>query len=298
MTHFIRSLAVAIGVALPMSACGGTTHGNGKGDAGTGGFSCGDPQWHGSCPAAGGSSLGTGGIDGVGGIAMSGGVQGAGGTPVESGGWTAAGGTTVEAGGWTAAGGTMAAGGTIASGGALPTAGTGGVETCCLAVPTCAPGEGQIAGPDACVDSGCHSVTACCTTIWCDRAACTASCKPGQLLETGPCRSNFGCTTHTLCGITYACYWPLDAGSVDSGPPGSDCPPPGVHLVTRDPGVCARIDPVCPAQTTYYSGDCGCGCKQDESCPVSVDCSPTVPPGPHGPLCSDTAMCPYTVRAF
>jgi hypothetical protein len=29
-----------------------------------------------------------------------------------------------------------------------------------------------------------------------------------------------------------------------------------------------------------------------------VDCSPTVPPAPESPLCSDTAMCPYTVRAF
>ena len=90
----------------------------------------------------------------------------------------------------------------------------------------------------------------------------------------------------------------MDGSDIDGGSC-TDGPMRQIHYVSRDPGACAAIDYTCPANTDYYSDEfCGCGCIQDPDCPVFVDCEPTTPPSPKDPLCTNSARCPYTQRAF
>lgn len=160
---------------------------------------------------------------------------------------------------------TVATGGSPPTNHSLPASGgfpdqndlpsTGG---CCAETPSCLGDEIQISGQSACKGNACHSVTTCCSTIWCDRVECIPSCKPGQYPMLGACPSAFGCTEHTQCDQTVACYWTEDAGVVlDSG------------AVPEDAAAC----------------------------PSYVDCSPTVPPSTPDALCSDMTKCPSTIRA-
>jgi hypothetical protein len=62
------------------------------------------------------------------------------------------------------------------------------------------------------------------------------------------------------------------------------------HYVGTSPAACAVIDPACPANTTGFTNDCGCGCEQAASCPEIFDCMP--------PKSCDVAalkaMCPFS----
>jgi hypothetical protein len=282
MTHFVRPFLLAIGIALPMTACGGTTIDERRVDASTGGAS----GWEHSIPAT-GAAVGAGGN------------LAAGGTTVEAGGWVAAGGTINPHVGWPAPGGAyFGSGGNTWAGGTAGVAGAPSAGGCCAAVPTCPPGDLQVASDAPCNVGGCYSVTACCATIWCVPQSCVPSCRPGELLVKGSCVGAGGCRTQTQCGVTFACYWPVDGGAEDAAPPAPVCPPPGVRIYAGPHSACASLDTVCPPYSTQYDGECGCGCGQDASCPASVDCAPKVPAAPQDPLCSDTTKCPYTIRAF
>ncbi len=64
--------------------------------------------------------------------------------------------------------------------------------------------------------------------------------------------------------------------------------------VAETPEACATIDFVCPANTTYFQNDCGCGCQQDPSCPQVFDCMPPA-------MCDVPSImekCPYSGIAF
>jgi hypothetical protein len=142
--------------------------------------------------------------------------------------------------------------------------GTGG---CCLALPYCSPGERQIDSPQGCApeDVGCRPVSACCSTIWCHKVP--------TIVDGG--------------------------GPVDAAPDARTCsdpPPKGVHYLGM--GNCAAIDYICPKGVSYYKDACGCGCRQDVTCPDYIDCEPTGSSVPRDPRCSDQSVCPYTIRAF
>jgi hypothetical protein len=46
------------------------------------------------------------------------------------------------------------------------------------------------------------------------------------------------------------------------------------EYVSLDPAECMVIDYACPANTTSFSNDCGCGCIQSDECPEFFDCMP------------------------
>ena len=53
--------------------------------------------------------------------------------------------------------------------------------------------------------------------------------------------------------------------------------------------ACGLLDFECPAGTTYFANDCGCGCEQASSCPEWIDCAP----GNSG--CESSKMlCPFS----
>ncbi len=62
------------------------------------------------------------------------------------------------------------------------------------------------------------------------------------------------------------------------------------HYVGSSPEQCAVIDFACPANTTGFANDCGCGCEQAATCPQWFDCMPPKP-------CDEAsikAACPYS----
>jgi hypothetical protein len=202
-----RLVLTLIALAVPL-ACGGRSEereqaGGGKGGQGTGGTG-----------ANGGSAM-TGGSTATGGSAMTGGS--------------------------TATGGSATTGGSTATGGTGGTAGTG--PGCCLAYPTCAPGEVEHQGPCA-PELGCRSVTICCSTIQC--------------VPESPATGGSGGTGGD----------PSDAGVA--------CDPELEHdrNYIGDLELCARVDFDCAAPTKMFFSACGCGCEQDASCPPAFDCGP------------------------
>jgi hypothetical protein len=66
------------------------------------------------------------------------------------------------------------------------------------------------------------------------------------------------------------------------------------NYVGKSPQQCAVIDFVCPANTTYFANDCGCGCQQSATCPQWFDC---MPPSPCDPA-KIKAECPYSGIAY
>ena len=57
--------------------------------------------------------------------------------------------------------------------------------------------------------------------------------------------------------------------------------------------ACTLADFVCPAHTTAFGNECGCGCEEDVICPQWVDCEPG------NPTCESMKLaCPYSQIAF
>ncbi len=64
------------------------------------------------------------------------------------------------------------------------------------------------------------------------------------------------------------------------------------EYVLTDPAACAVADFGCPANTTGFENQCGCGCEQDVSCPEFIDCMPPKD-------CTDLVKkCPYSGIAY
>jgi hypothetical protein len=271
-----RVLRIAFFASLVASACGGVAYdGLNDGDAGTGGYAYGG---QGAAPGTGGKSGGTGGrVVGAGGKVTGGGKGGSGNIAgYESG-----------------PGGSIGIAGYYGAGGL---AGTGGAA-CCKAIPTCNPGDQQLAG--ACPpDASCYAVTACCTTAWCRHdSTCTpkvSPCLPNDKQIFGSCPAGRSCYQRMVCGSVATC---LSGALADGGTCGGPAPR-GVHYVSTSLEKCALIDYACPSGTTGYSDACGCGCRQPDTCPDYVNCQPTPAPGPMNPLCAANGPCPYSIRAL
>ena len=64
--------------------------------------------------------------------------------------------------------------------------------------------------------------------------------------------------------------------------------------VGSSPQACAVIDFACPANTSMFQNECGCGCEQSLACPEFFGCEP-------GSGCDTdalAALCPYTTFAL
>jgi hypothetical protein len=165
------------------------------------------------------------------------------------------------------------AGGAPGSGGAVP--GAGGV------IPGSGGGSGSGgAGPaSGGAFGGSGGAQVCCLAL--------ATCQFGDTQINGPsdCPAGAECYSNSICCTTVWCIRT------------TTCNPAAEYnrnYVGSSPSQCAVIDFVCPAYTTYFSNQCGCGCEQDASCPQYVDC---MPGGPVDPLCASN-NCPYTLRAY
>lgn len=285
MIHVVKSFTLpqSLWFAVPLAlvaACGGQSESDGAGSGGTAGTPGGDAGSSGTKGGTSGSSTG--------GSAASGGTAGSRGG---SGGSGALGGND---GGSSAVGGTGLTGGTAGSkGGTAGDAGTAGVGGgCCLAYPACPPGSSEVPLDEPCpVGSSCEDVSICCSTIRCasGMAQCNAfpACDKGDTqLTDGKCPRALGCYTRTLCGNTIHC-------ADDACDPETEY---NYHYVAMG-DACGLIDYTCPAETEYFGNPCGCGCKQDASCPPAIDCQPGPDPNPS---CSDEilAKCPYSPRAL
>ena len=181
--------------------------------------------------------------------------------------------------------------------------GTGATGGCCLAFPSCDPGDKQM-GPGPCPPGiSCYQRSACCSTITClSLKSCgpPPTCNPGDIQIGGTC--NYPCYTVSSCSGSVNClpvYPSWDGGVFDGG--GSACNPSAEyyrHYLGYSASQCAVIDYGCPINTTGFSNACGCGCEQRLGCPQWVDCMPSN--GPVNPYCTDAghALCPYTTRAL
>ena len=111
-----------------------------------------------------------------------------------------------------------------------------------------------------------------------------------QISSQSSCPANAQCYPLSICCSQIWCAKTLDAGA---------CNPSAEyfrHYVSSSATQCQVIDYACPANTTMFGNACGCGCQQETSCPQYVDCMPG--PTTADPLCSDTARCPYSIRAL
>jgi hypothetical protein len=59
--------------------------------------------------------------------------------------------------------------------------------------------------------------------------------------------------------------------------------------LTTDPATCATVKYSCPANTTPFENQCGCGCEEDLSCPQVIDCMP-----PATDCSAMMAKCPFS----
>jgi hypothetical protein len=247
--------------------------------------------------------------DGSGGTGASGGKGGTG----ADGGSAFTGGTGSGATGGTgsgAEGGSVFTGGTGsgATGGSIGGTGATGGTGCCLAFPACPAGEVQISGPEECPPelpgSACHTVTACCSTIWCatdNQCEAFPSCDPGDATFFEPCPPIDTCYSRSLCGST---VWCIEGGVAGGGgfggfggfagtgtaggggiagsgmggiggAAGAPCNPDAEHnrhyIGLGD--QCLLIDFACTGPTMGFYNECGCGCEQDGDCPQVFDCS-------------------------
>ena len=213
-----------------------------------------------------------------------GGTNASGGSGSTGTGGTSRGGTGSGATGGSATGGSGAVGGSTGgspgSGGDAGSAvggsagvgangGTGGT-TCCTAAPTCGPNEMEIPDISACPPgSMCHSVSVCCSTIWCatEPAQCDAfpACDEGDTVLEGACPPDVrGCYSRSLCGTTIWCLT-------------SPCGPANAHnrvYVSKDPTECNAVDFNCRTELTAFRDECGCGCEQPADCPQYFYCRP------------------------
>lgn len=212
------------------------------------------------------------------------------------------------------------------SGGALE-------QACCLAAAVCNAGDTQLDSEADCPEGvECYSNHICCDTVWCAPApefdTCDAVPTCGEnYVPVSSCANSDNCYASELCGSTVYCEYetvpscgggpqcPPDTRLVDGCPGEGDCQTvsacgdtiycladvatcspeeePNRDYVTMGQDSCVGADIVCPAHTTLFENECGCGCEQGASCPESVDCQPTF--GSVQPLCS-SEECPYTTR--
>jgi hypothetical protein len=157
---------------------------------------------------------------------------------------------------------------------------------CCLAFPTCGPGEQQFASADDCPpDQGCREVTLCCATIYCalGEPQCDGvpACDAGDA-QVDECGDADACYARSRCGTTILCR--------------DDACIPDAEYNRKYVGMgseCALIDFVCEKNTANFSNECGCGCEQSQDCPRFIDCQPGTDLNPD---CNDRtlALCPYT----
>ena len=270
------------------------------------------------------TSAGSGGLRGTGGQAGTGGQTDAG--PLAAGGSGGRGDAAGSAAGGAVAGGTSG-GGTGGMDAPLP--GTGG----CAAYRMCDPGDQTIGfgygydDPSLCpAERECYYLQFSCGPTACvlrNGVHCNDPlvCDPGDYLlpRNATCSASTGqCQLKSLCGNNIICGHSLDGGATvdvaydaaqtldtagDGEPPPLDlaaCNPGAEYersYVASSPALCATIRYTCPAKTTGFQNDCGCGCEQSAACPQYLDCMPGS--GPGDPLCdTSSGDCPYTVRAF
>jgi hypothetical protein len=218
-------------------------------------------------------------------------------------------------------GGSVSTGGTDSGGAGGSTGGSGGTTGgtgCCLAYPVCPSGEVEISGPAECPPelpgSVCHTVTACCSTIWCateDQCDDIPRCDPGDAPFSSPCPPVDNCYERTVCGNTTWCVRnPGSAGASGAGGTGGGAGTGGssgssgmAGAPACDPetdynrnyvamgATCFLVDFGCTVATTYFQDDCGCGCEQPSDCPRVLDCSPSNP-------CTQESIdrCPFSER--
>jgi hypothetical protein len=267
----LSKLALGLSPVVLLIACGGVVRLDGSNEVDSGGI------------ATGGT------YSGVGGSTSQGAYPGRAGSGPGYGGFTGYAGSPQGPGGYY-----------YGTGGAV-TAGFGG---CCLALPSCAPGDKQINQP--CPPGlSCYQSNACCSSITCVSAkSCGTppSCNPGDVQVPGTC--SYPCYSVSSCGKTVSCM-PLTYPSWDGGVPpyegGPGCNPSAEyyrHYFGYSPSQCAVVDYGCPINTTGFNNGCGCGCEQRLGCPQWVDCMPSN--GPQNPYCTDAGrtQCPYTQRAL
>lgn len=101
-------------------------------------------------------------------------------------------------------GGAQGVGGQKTSVGGASSAGAGGAVFCCNAMPVCGSGEVQVASQAACpANSQCHSISICCTTIWCAQVTAqdAGTCNPSTEFN-----RHYAGTSPSQCQvIDYAC---------------------------------------------------------------------------------------------
>lgn len=130
-------------------------------------------------------------------------------------------------------------------------------------------GEGYRAGESFPAGDGCN-LCQCLATgeVSCTDAACGVSCTYGGALHAAG--DSFpaldGCNTCS-CGTD---------GVVSCTERACACDPASEwwrHYEASDPVDCQTISYSCPANTTAFQNDCGCGCEQSGDCEESYDCS-------------------------
>jgi hypothetical protein len=169
--------------------------------------------------------------------------------------------------------------------------GAGGAPVCCDGAAACAESETTLEVADDCpMGAECHSVTFCCSTVWCmkPQAPCDGipSCSDGETLV-DDCPSDATCVRRAMCGSVITCqldgFVACDLGSQ-----------PNRNYIGSSAESCEGIDFACPEHTLGFSDYCGCGCEQPDTCPEFIDCAPG---GDVDPLC-ESNECPYSQRGL
>jgi hypothetical protein len=112
-------------------------------------------------------------------------------------------------------------------------------------------------------------------------SATTTACTPDDNLPS-PCYSVVDCGARFVCQkLNMACQRASDFGR---------------RYRFADTTSCRSSLSVCPVNTKGFSDACGCGCEQASTCTEWVDCMPG--PASQSPLCADSTLCPYTLRAL
>lgn len=150
-----------------------------------------------------------------------------------------------------------------------------------------APGEACPVGRDCYADKWCGQNVQCAKYV--EDGTCTEkpTCDPEQM-SLPSCLSGGICETRSACGKRVMC----ETFKVGSGcQPGLD----KHYVYAAYAEDCPTFTIYCPAGSSPFVNDCGCGCEQPADCPDWVDCMPTT--GSISHLCSTSAECPFTDRA-
>ena len=161
------------------------------------------------------------------------------------------------------------------------------------------PGEGEGGGAGAaetCWAEGSHHAIgerfACnCNTCWCNADGTVSS----TLIECNDC--SYGSETYGI-GETFPAHdgcnqCACETSGVSCTEKACACDPDQEwyrRYAARSPEACRSSDYACPANTTLFGNDCGCGCQQASNCPKVIDCEP----GANNGCESLKAECPYS----